>query len=87
MVIKIVAYDGYRADVRPCKVIDADESFDVLHIEESWVETGIDPDSPVIHVFFVRCTGGGRYRVQHHSETGWTAKRLQESRSADSSTQ
>ncbi len=74
--IQIIAYDGHRAGVRPKAVIGEDGRRDVLDIERAWVETGVDPQSPVSHGFIVRCEGGGRYRVLHHSETGWSAELL-----------
>ena len=80
--IQIVSYDGHRADVRPKAVVADGERRDVVEIEHAWVETGVDPRSPVIHGFVVRCEGGGRYRVLHHSEDGWGAARLPGPRAA-----
>jgi hypothetical protein len=74
--IYIVAYDGHRAGVRPKALIEDGLRREVLEIERAWVETGEDPSSPVIHAFFVRCEGGARYRVLHHSDAGWSAMRL-----------
>ena len=74
--IYIVAYDGHRADVRPKAVIDEERRADVVEIEQAWVETGEDPASAVIHGFVLRCEGGARYRVLHHSDIGWAAARL-----------
>ena len=74
--IRIIAYDGHRADVRPKKIVDNDLTLDIIDIEDAWVETGVDPASPVIHGFVVRCSGGRRYRVRHRSDGGWSAERL-----------
>ncbi len=74
--IQIVAYDGHRAAVRPKAVIEDNRRTDVVEIEQSWIETGVDPKSPVIHGFVVRCEHGGRYLLLHASDAGWSAKRL-----------
>ena len=74
--ITIVAYDGHRAGVRPKAVIIEQLRMDVLETERAWVETGVDPVSPVIHGFVVRCEGAHRFLVLHHSDAGWSAKRL-----------
>jgi hypothetical protein len=74
--IRVVAYDGHRANVHPRGIIEENTHFIVTDIENEWIETGAEPSSPVIHGFVVRCNGGERYRVQLHSECGWSAERL-----------
>ena len=74
--ISIVAYDGHRAGVKPKAVLIENHRMDVLDIERAWVETGEDPLSPIIHGFEVRCEGEHRFLILHHSDAGWSAKRL-----------
>ena len=74
--LRIIPYDGHRSGVKPMKIIDEKHTRDILEIEQSWVETGVELESPIIHGFVVRCIGGARYRIIHHSEDGWFASEL-----------
>ena len=40
-------------------------------VEKTWIETGVDPGSPVFRGFVVRVTGGARYRLLYSEENHW----------------
>ncbi|MCP4604817.1 MAG: hypothetical protein GY847_30570 [Proteobacteria bacterium] len=74
--IRVIAHSGYRADERPHGVVLDGERLDVTYIEDSWMESGVDPSADVLRGFVVRCTGGARFRLIHSDKHGWTGKLL-----------
>ena len=74
--ICVVTYDGFRAGERPIAVIIDDERIDVKEIEDTWISTGVDPQSEVCYGFVVRCFGGMRFRLVYSEENGWRGKHL-----------
>jgi hypothetical protein len=74
--IRVVTYDGYRAGERPIAVIIDDVRLDVKEIEDTWISTGVDPQSEVCYGFVVRCYGGMRFQLSYSEERAWRGKRL-----------
>ena len=74
--IRVLTYDGYRAGERPIGVIVGDERFEVKEIEDTWISTGVDPQSEVCYGFVVRCYGGTRFRLIYSKNRGWRGEHL-----------
>lgn len=80
----VVTFDGYRADERPSAVILEGRRLEVLEVESSWLESGIDPASDVHRVFMVRCRGGARFRLVLSESKGWEVEPLPGPEAVDS---
>lgn len=66
MRVEVQCYSGYRADERPTRLILADQSLEILEIEDRWY-------SPGETYFRVRVANGDRYVLKHtEAQDVWT---------------
>jgi hypothetical protein len=72
----VITHDGYRAVVRPAAVERDGERLEVVEIEFTWVETGVDTKAEVLRGFIVRCRHGARFRLIHGDDSGWRGELL-----------
>lgn len=64
--VEVQCYSGYRADERPARLILADQSLEILEIEDRWY-------SPGETYFRVRVANGDRYVLKHtEAQDVWT---------------
>jgi hypothetical protein len=68
---EVLTHDGYRAFERPRALIVGGARYEVSNIEQTWIETGVETDAPVLRVFVVRCEGGSRFRLELCNDTAW----------------
>lgn len=76
MEIRVITYDGYRADEQPKAIEVSGSRLNILEIEDRWIATGVESDSEVLRGFIVRCLGGARFRLEHGTQSGWKGELL-----------
>ena len=81
---RVLTYDGYRGDERPRIIETGDDSFNVAVIEDSWVSTGVNPESETLRGVVVCCENGARFRAVYGEESGWQVNRLPDAPRRDS---
>lgn len=74
--LKVIAHAGYRGDERPIAVIMEDGRYEVIEVEDSWIASGLNPNTETTRGFIVRCKGGARFRLVHGEESGWLGQLL-----------
>lgn len=68
---RVHTHDSARARQTPIAVTYEGERLEIAEILDAWISTGVDTAAPVIHGFVVRCRGGARFKLEHHSVDGW----------------
>ena len=73
---RVLTYDGFKGNERPRSIAVGGKSLRVEVVEESWISTGVDPESEVCRGFVVRCEKGARFRAIYSDGSGWQVNRL-----------